>query len=273
MLTAALTRPPSASAWTISTRSPRCAPSSAPPPRRIIGRLSLLFSQLGQAVARTGQALDEAGGGASGGRPGDAPPGGRLRAVLDARRACGRSAPDTRPHGPAVQGRHRPAAYGLPGPAPRRARRRAPPALREPITGIGRAVGWPDQSIFARRFKRTTGSARPHTASASRPGRPISKTPLAREPAPGSPGQRCYRLAFDESDDFTGRGTGCSGTVRPMTWSSLRRAGRARLEGSLMPIVAAASWLQVELEPVGEGPSPAAGELRVKSFGRCQRGR
>ena len=45
----------------------------------VIGRLSLLFSQLGQAVARTDQALAEARAGASGGRARDAPAGGRPR--------------------------------------------------------------------------------------------------------------------------------------------------------------------------------------------------
>ena len=37
----------------------------------------------------------------------------------------------------------------------------------EPVTCIGRAVGWPDQNYFARRFKAHYGLTPRHTASAS----------------------------------------------------------------------------------------------------------
>ena len=55
--------------------------------------------------------------------------------------------------GSALQRRHRATAHGLPQPAPRQARRRLLLHSDEPVTSIGRAVGWPDQSGFARRFK------------------------------------------------------------------------------------------------------------------------
>ena len=105
----------------------------------IVGRLSLFLSCLARAVAR-----DE-GGGASGGDPSgrrqcDAHDGG------DAANTAGRSpsspttAPRARLSGPALQVRDRPAADGVPGPAPRRGGGRAAAAHR-PADQPDRRVG------------------------------------------------------------------------------------------------------------------------------------
>ena len=137
----------------------------------IVGRLSLLFGQLGQAVAQDrGERHEE---------PGTAHPAvvramGRLEADL---------ARDWTLTGLAAELHLAPgylvrlfnAATGLP-PMAYLAQLRAEHAAvlllhtDEPVTSIGRTVGWPDQSKFAPAASRpTTASAPPPTASASRP--------------------------------------------------------------------------------------------------------
>ena len=145
----------------------------------IVGRLSLLFGQLGQAVAQARGELP--------GDPGSAHPAvvqamrlleADLAQQLDADRPGRRAAPRPGLPGPAVQCRHRAASHGLPGPAPRRARRRPAPALRRAghqHRARGRLARPEHASPAASRP--TTGSAPPPTASASPPGPPICTTP------------------------------------------------------------------------------------------------
>jgi AraC family transcriptional regulator, L-rhamnose operon transcriptional activator RhaR len=120
----------------------------------IVGRLSLLFSQLGQAVADAGQVLPE--------QPGSAHPAvGRAMRLLEADLARQWSLTDLGSDLHLTPGhlvRLFKAATGLP-PMAYLAQVRAEQAAvlllhsDEPITGIGRAVGWADQNYFARRFK------------------------------------------------------------------------------------------------------------------------
>jgi AraC family transcriptional regulator, L-rhamnose operon transcriptional activator RhaR len=120
----------------------------------IVGRLSLLFGQLGQAVAQArGEQHED---------PGTAHP-----AVVQAMRLLEADlARDWTLTGLAAELHLAPgylvrlfnAATGLP-PMAYLAQLRAEHAAvlllhsDEPVTSIGRAVGWPDQSMFARRFK------------------------------------------------------------------------------------------------------------------------
>ena len=120
----------------------------------IIGRLSLLFSQLGQAVAPAGRIPH--------GQAGPTHPAvGRAMRMLEADLAprwtlTGLAAELHLTPGHLVRLFN--AATGLP-PMAYLARVRAEHAAvlllhsDEPMTGIGRAVGWPDQNYFARRFK------------------------------------------------------------------------------------------------------------------------
>jgi AraC family transcriptional regulator, L-rhamnose operon transcriptional activator RhaR len=120
----------------------------------IVGRLSLLFSQLGQAVARTDRMLPRERGPAH-------PAVGRAMRLLEADIArpwtlTGLAGDLHLTPGHLV--RLFKAATGLP-PMAYLAQVRAEHAAvlllhsDEPITGIGRSVGWPDQNYFARRFK------------------------------------------------------------------------------------------------------------------------
>lgn len=120
----------------------------------VVGRLSLLFGQLGQAVAQARRELP--------GEPGPAHP-----AVVQAMRLLEADlARDWTLTGLAAELHLAPgylvrlfnAATGLPPMAylgQLRAEHAAVLLLHsdEPVTSIGRAVGWPDQSSFARRFK------------------------------------------------------------------------------------------------------------------------
>jgi AraC family transcriptional regulator, L-rhamnose operon transcriptional activator RhaR len=128
------------------------------PPHRhrgdIIGRLSLLFSQLSQAVERTGQVPDE--------QPAATHPAvGRAMRLLEADPAKPWTLTDLAADlhlTPRHLVRLFKAATGLP-PMAYLAQVRAEHAAvlllhsDEPVTGIGRIVGWPDQNYFARRFK------------------------------------------------------------------------------------------------------------------------
>jgi AraC family transcriptional regulator, L-rhamnose operon transcriptional activator RhaR len=120
----------------------------------VIGRLSLVFSQLGHAVARADRMVPR--------EPGSAHPAvGRAVRMLEADLArrwtlTGLAAELHLTAGHLVRLFN--AATGLPPMAylaQVRAERAALLLLHsdEPITGIGRAVGWPDQNYFARRFK------------------------------------------------------------------------------------------------------------------------
>ena len=118
----------------------------------VIGRLSLLFSQLAQAVARTDQALDEAT---------VHPAVGHVMRLLEvdlARQWTLSELADAVHLTPGHMVRLFKGATGLP-PMAYLAQVRAEHAAvlllhsAEPVTGIGRAVGWPDQNYFARRFK------------------------------------------------------------------------------------------------------------------------
>ena len=119
----------------------------------VIGRLALLFSQLGQAVARTDQALDKA--------VAVHPAVGQVMRLLEADPARSWTLTDLAEQAHLTPGhmvRLFKAATGLPPMAylsQVRAEHAAVLLLHsdEPITGIGRAVGWPDQNYFARRFK------------------------------------------------------------------------------------------------------------------------
>jgi AraC family L-rhamnose operon transcriptional activator RhaR len=120
----------------------------------VVGRLSLLFSQLGQAVGRTQGVLP--------GEPGPAHPAVvramRLLEAGVARRWTLTGLAGELHLAPGYLVRLFKAATGLP-PMAYLAQVRAEHAAvlllhsDEPITGIGRAVGWPDQNYFARRFK------------------------------------------------------------------------------------------------------------------------
>ena len=120
----------------------------------IIGRLSLLFSQLGQGAARTARMLP--------GGPGSTHPAvGRTMRLLEADLARQWTLTDLAGESH-LTARHLVRLFkdatGLP-PMAYLAQVRAEHAAvlllhsDEPITGIGRAVGWPDQNYFARRFK------------------------------------------------------------------------------------------------------------------------
>ena len=118
----------------------------------VIGRLSLLFSQLGQAVARTDQAFDEAA---------VHPAVGHVMRLLEAdlaRQWTLAELADDVHLTPGHMVRLFKGATGLP-PMAYLAQVRAEHAAvlllhsDEPVTGIGRAVGWADQNYFARRFK------------------------------------------------------------------------------------------------------------------------
>jgi AraC family transcriptional regulator, L-rhamnose operon transcriptional activator RhaR len=120
----------------------------------VVGRLSLLFGQLGQAVASANGALRRKRGSAH-------PAVGRAMGLLEsdlARRwtLTGLAAEMHLTPGHLVRLFN--AATGLP-PMAYLAQLRAEHAAvlllhsDEPITTIGRAVGWPDQNYFARRFK------------------------------------------------------------------------------------------------------------------------
>jgi AraC family L-rhamnose operon transcriptional activator RhaR len=120
----------------------------------IVGRLILLFSQLGRAVAQSHGALLAEGGRAH-------PAVVRAMRLLEAdiaRRWTLTSLADELHLAPGYLVRLFKAATGLP-PMAYLAQVRAEHAAvlilhsDEPITGIGRAVGWPDQNYFARRFK------------------------------------------------------------------------------------------------------------------------
>jgi len=120
----------------------------------VVGRLSLLFSQLGQAIARSNGVLPQV--------PGPAHPAvGRAMRLLEADIArpwtlTGLACEMHLTAGHLV--RLFKAATGLP-PMAYLAQIRAEHAAvlllhsDEPITAIGRALGWPDQNYFARRFK------------------------------------------------------------------------------------------------------------------------
>ena len=181
-------RPSSATAWFISTRWPTCR--HRPPALHrpdIVGRLSLLFGQLGQAVAQD-----------RGERPGD--PGMAHPAVVRAMRLLEADlARDWTLTGLAAELHLAPgylvrlfnAATGLP-PMAYLAQLRAEHAAvlllhsDEPVTSIGRTVGWPDQSKFsclgsarwpgwARRSSRARLRARsaPPSLAVPRPGHPV----------------------------------------------------------------------------------------------------
>jgi AraC family L-rhamnose operon transcriptional activator RhaR len=118
----------------------------------VIGRLSLLFSQLGQAVTRTDQSLDEAT---------VHPAVGHVMRLLEAdlaRQWTLAELSDEVHLTPRHMVRLFKGATGLP-PMAYLAQVRAEHAAvlllhsDEAVTGIGRAVGWPDQNYFARRFK------------------------------------------------------------------------------------------------------------------------
>jgi AraC family transcriptional regulator, L-rhamnose operon transcriptional activator RhaR len=120
----------------------------------VVGRLSLLFSQLGQAVQRTHGPLPSASGPAH-------PAIGRAMRLLEgdlARRWTLTDLAGELHLAPGYLVRLFKTATGLP-PMAYLARLRAEYAATlllhsdRPITAIGRAVGWPDQNYFARRFR------------------------------------------------------------------------------------------------------------------------
>jgi AraC family L-rhamnose operon transcriptional activator RhaR len=118
----------------------------------VIGRLSLLFSQIGQAVARTDQSLDEAA---------VHPAVGRVMRLLEADLVRQWTLAELADEVHLTPGHIVRLFKGATGLTPMgylaqvRAEHAAVLLLHsdEPVTGIGRAVGWPDQNYFARRFK------------------------------------------------------------------------------------------------------------------------
>ena len=118
----------------------------------VIGRLSLLFSQLGQAVARTDQSLDEAA---------VHPAVGHVMRLLEADLARQWTLAELADEVHLTPGHMVRLFKGATGLTPMAylARVRAEHAAvllmhsDAPVTGIGRAVGWADQNYFARRFK------------------------------------------------------------------------------------------------------------------------
>jgi AraC family transcriptional regulator, L-rhamnose operon transcriptional activator RhaR len=135
----------------------------------IVGRLALLFSHLGRAVAQTHEPL--LGGPAH-------PAVSQAMRMLEARLAYRWTLTELAEDlhlAPGYLVRLFKSATGLP-PMAYLARLRAEHAAtlllhsREPITVIGQAVGWPDQNYFARRFKAHYGlSATTYRARFARP--------------------------------------------------------------------------------------------------------
>ncbi len=119
----------------------------------VIGRLSLLFSQLGQAVTRTDQALDEV--------AAVHPAVGHVMRLLEADLVRQWTLAELADEVHLTSGHLVRLFKGATGLTPMaylakvRAEHAAVLLLHsdEPVTGIGRAVGWPDQNYFARRFK------------------------------------------------------------------------------------------------------------------------
>ena len=113
-------------------RAHRAAPLPADRYRGdVLGRLSLLLSELGRAVAQAAARRPASRAGRirrSGGRCACWRPTSPARWTLT--ELADGAAPGPRLPGPAVQGRHRAAAHGLPGPGARRARRGPAAALR-----------------------------------------------------------------------------------------------------------------------------------------------
>jgi AraC family transcriptional regulator, L-rhamnose operon transcriptional activator RhaR len=118
----------------------------------VVGRLSLLFSQLGQAIARTDEAPDEAA---------VHPAIGHAMRILEADLARQWTLAELAAAVHLTPGHTVRLFKGTTGLPPMaylaqvRAEHAAVLLLHsdEPVTGIGRAVGWPDQNYFARRFK------------------------------------------------------------------------------------------------------------------------
>jgi AraC family L-rhamnose operon transcriptional activator RhaR len=118
----------------------------------VIGRLSLLFSQLGQAVARTDQSLDQAA---------VHPAVGHVMRLLEADLVRQWTLAELADEVHLTPGHIVRLFKGATGLTPMgylaqvRAEHAAVLLLHsdEPVTGIGRAVGWADQNYFARRFK------------------------------------------------------------------------------------------------------------------------
>jgi AraC family L-rhamnose operon transcriptional activator RhaR len=159
----------------------------------IIGRLVLIFSSLGRAVLQTHSM--QPGGPAH-------PAVGQAMRMLEANLAYRWTLTELAEHlhlAPGYLVRLFKAATGLP-PMAYLARLRAENAATlllhtdEPITCIGRSVGWPDQNYFARRFKAhyglpaTTYRARfaDHAAFLDRPADPVAPTRVGYG-APASP--------------------------------------------------------------------------------------
>ena len=120
----------------------------------VVGRLSLLFSQLGRVVAQAGLGV-----------PGDAgplhPAAGHAMRLLEADIARRWTLTELAAElhlAPGYLVRLFKTATGLPPMAYLAQLRAAHAAVLllhsdEPVTGIGRAVGWPDQNYYARRFR------------------------------------------------------------------------------------------------------------------------
>jgi AraC family transcriptional regulator, L-rhamnose operon transcriptional activator RhaR len=128
----------------------------------ILGRLSLLLGQLGRAALGPGGAAGRAAGSAFGGTGGPRHPSvSKAMKLLEGSIARQWTLTDLAEElhlAPGYLVRLFKAATGLP-PMAYLAQVRAEHAAvlllhsDEPVTGIGRAVGWPDQNYFARRFK------------------------------------------------------------------------------------------------------------------------